>query len=120
MKLQKVYYLPTRYDNMDEYYQLQDVTKEQLLGFFNLLFSKNKINQFKDLKNLSKWQVMSTFKTDSENILDIVGGCFGILGYYTQGFYGDNFPKECQGSSDKAARNRFKWLKQEILNYENT
>lgn len=102
---------------MDEYYTLDKVSERDLLGFFKLLFVKNKIKKFEDLNNLSKWQILSTFKSDSEANLDIIGGCFGILGYYIQDFMQKIFQKSVRGS-EKDKPKRFEWLQNKIKEYE--
>jgi len=107
--------ITTTYDRLDQYYRLdENIPKDILLNFFEILFTENKIEEFKDLKKLQAWKIYATFKTDSESIIDVIGGCFGIMRYYIQGFYGNNFPKNCQGTSIQKAKMRFEWLKEEI------
>lgn len=110
------YYLPCTYDRLDQYYQLDDCSKDDLLGFFNVLFNKFNIKEFKDLNNISE-SYLEKIYGNIESI-DIVGGCFGIMGFYIQGFYGNHFPKNCRGVSKQKAKLRFEWLKDQIENYD--
>lgn len=118
IKYKKVTYLPTRYDRLDEYYQLESgVSKEDFLLFLKPIIGNTKT--FKDF-NPSEFSVDRITKGKVKSLYDVVGGFFGKMGYYRQSFYNDWLPKDLQATlinDNNLCERRFKWVVEELKAY---
>lgn len=108
-------YLRNSWDRLDEYHSMDsNVTEEDFINWFSVIFNKLKIHTWKDCLNIQPYQVLGIAHKNPVNFYgnfetDLIGGMFGICGMYTQGFHLDFLPKETFHYS-KNLQARFDWI----------